>query len=170
MKGERVRKDVYVKQSKSAASAYVDGNTARRLEAVPNNYPKQRQSRQVAINQEKALYMNGMYILTLAIAVIVTLVVCVKYLQVQAEVTYRLKNIHTLEAHLVDLTSQNDELDNRINSYINLEHIYKVATEELGMSYATEDQISYYENSSSEYVRQYQDIPELQTKRFAIFD
>lgn len=176
MKRERVRKNVNFNQSTYAGSSFVDGNTVRRLEAVPNvqpdkrSVPKKKQSRQVAKNQEKALHMNGLYVFALAIAVIVTLIVCVQYLQVQAEITYRLKNIHALEVKLTDITSQNDELDNRINSYIDLDNIYKVATEELGMSYATQDQISLYENSGSEYVRQYQDIPEIQTKRFSIFN
>ena len=91
-------------------------------------------------------------------------------MQVQSEITYRVKNIHALEVKLADVTSQNDEMENSINSYIDLNYIYKVATEELGMSYATKEQISLYENSGSEYVRQYQDIPELQVKAFGIFD
>lgn len=170
MKRERVRKNVGFHQTTYAESAFVDGNTARRLAPVPNVQPKPKQSRRIAINQEKALHMNGMYVFALAVAVIVTLIVCVQYLQVQSEITYRLKNIHALEVKLADITSQNDELDNRINSYIDLDYIYRVATEELGMSYATESQISLYENTGSEYVRQYGDIPELRTKSFRIFD
>lgn len=171
MKRERVRKNVNFKQT-----TYVDGNTVRKLEAVPNvqpdkrSIPNKKQSRRIAMNQEKALHMNGFYVFALAIAVVITLIVCVQYLQVQSEITYRLKNIHALEVKLADVTSQNDEMENSINSYIDLNYIYKVATEELGMSYATKEQISLYENSGSEYVRQYQDIPELQVKAFGIFD
>lgn len=176
MKRERVRKDVNFRQTNYAESTFLDGNTVRRLEVAPNVQPneksstKKKQSRQIVINQQKALYMNGFYVLALAIAVIITLIVCVQYLQVQSEITYRLKNVHALEVELADITSQNDELDNRINSYIDLEYIYNVATEELGMSYASKEQISLYENSSSEYVRQYRDVPQLQTKRFSLFD
>ena len=38
--------------------------------------------------------------------------------------------------------------------------IYKIATEELGMVYANKDQVRMYNKTESEYVRQYEDIPE----------
>lgn len=41
-----------------------------------------------------------------------------------------------------------------------MNHIYDVATNELGMVYASEDQIVHYEKSEREYVRQNEDIPE----------
>ena len=40
-----------------------------------------------------------------------------------------------------------------------LDHVYKVATEELGMVYANKDQVLMYNRTESEYVRQYEDIP-----------
>ena len=44
---------------------------------------------------------------------------------------------------------------------MDLQYIYQVATEELGMTYPKKGQISEYENSSAEYVRQYEEIPEV---------
>ena len=41
-----------------------------------------------------------------------------------------------------------------------LDNIYKIATEELGMVYANKDQVRMYNKTESEYVRQYEDIPE----------
>ncbi len=48
----------------------------------------------------------------------------------------------------------------RINASIDLDHIYKVATEELGMVYANPEQVLLYDKTESEYVRQYEDIPD----------
>jgi hypothetical protein len=41
-----------------------------------------------------------------------------------------------------------------------LDYVYKVATEELGMVYANKNQVRLYNKTESEYVRQYEDIPE----------
>ena len=54
----------------------------------------------------------------------------------------------------------NDALETRINTSIDLDNIYKIATEELGMVYANKDQVRMYNKTESEYVRQYEDIPE----------
>lgn len=40
-----------------------------------------------------------------------------------------------------------------------IDHVYKVATEELGMVYANKNQILQYDKTESEYVRQNEDIP-----------
>lgn len=145
-------------------ATYVDGNTVRRTEAVPERNPrrqsedKQRKER-YSKNKQKALTMNGPYVLFLAAAAVVTLYVCVNYLQLQADMSHRISNITAMEKQLDTLTAQNNSLDNTINNYIDLDRIYKVATEELGMVHASEDQVSLYQKTESEYVKQYGDIP-----------
>ena len=42
---------------------------------------------------------------------------------------------------------------------MSLDHVYQVATEELGMVYAGKDQVLLYDKTESEYVRQNEDIP-----------
>ena len=44
-------------------------------------------------------------------------------------------------------------------SSVDLESIRKTAMEELGMVYASEDQVVLYDSKSTDYVRQYQDVP-----------
>ena len=56
--------------------------------------------------------------------------------------------------------SENDALAIRINTYVDLDYVYKVATEELGMVYANKDQVLLYDKTESEYIRQYEDIPQ----------
>ena len=76
------------------------------------------------------------------------------------QVYERLPVIKELEREIEQLRSNNDALQTRINTEIDLDHVYKVATEELGMVYANKDQVRMYNKTESEYVRQYEDIPE----------
>ena len=46
-----------------------------------------------------------------------------------------------------------------IATYVDLDHIYDVATNKLGMIYAKKNQVITYEKTESEYVRQFEDIP-----------
>lgn len=145
-------------------SAYQYGNVVRQLQVVPNPYDnskidKPRLSNSTRKNREKALNMNLGYVMFLAVAVVVTLMVCISYLKLQAEMTHRVKNISSLEKEVADLRSDNDETYNRITNSIDLEHIKQVALEEIGMVYASESQVVLYENQESDYVRQYSDIP-----------
>ncbi len=103
--------------------------------------------------------MNGPYVLALTIAALITLVLCMNYLHKQASITTRINHIEDLALKLENLKSENDALQTRIDTYVDLDHVYKVATEELGMVYANKDQILLYDKTESEYVRQYEDIP-----------
>jgi len=83
----------------------------------------------------------------------------VGYLHVQSSMTAKIHSIEGLEQQLEQLCSENDALQTRINTDMDLDHIYKVATEELGMVYANRNQVLLYDKTESEYVRQYEDIP-----------
>ena len=130
---------------------YVEGNTVRKVERVPRYEEQERGHQQkrnvshtvtVRRNQEKALQMNLFSVLLLTVAVICTLY------------------IESLEESIEKLKGDNDALLTRINTSVDLDYVYKVATEELGMVYANKDQVRLYNKTESEYVRQYEDIPE----------
>ena len=104
--------------------------------------------------------MDLPYVLVLVAAVACVLYICVNYLHIQSSMTYRIHHIEDLESRLEQLKAENDALETRINTDIDLNYIYKVATEELGMVYANRDQVLLYDRTESEYVRQYEDIPE----------
>ena len=70
-----------------------------------------------------------------------------------------MRNIETQEEQLEALKSENDALQTAINTDVDLDHIYEVATNELGMVYADRNQVIRYKKTESEYVRQYEDIP-----------
>lgn len=145
---------------------YVSGSAVRSEEPIKKQSPKQRDiSRQLAMaravrrNQEKALYMDLPYVVMLTLAAICALSICVSYLHIQSSIASRIHNIEALERELEELKSENDALQTAINTDIDLDYVYKVATEELGMVYANRSQVLLYDKTESEYVRQYEDIP-----------
>ena len=140
-----------------AGTPYVSGTAARKLAAVrepqsqlerPVRQEKTNRVSAVTIrrNREKALQMDLPYVIALTAAVVCALYLCVNYLQLQSSITAKLKNIETLEKE--------------IETSVDLDYVYQVATEELGMVYANKDQVRLYDKTESEYVRQYEDIPE----------
>ena len=86
--------------------------------------------------------------------------ICVSYLKIQSEVTARVRNISTLEEELESLKNANDATETNINVSVDLDHVYKVATEELGMVYARKSQVILYDKTEHAYVRQSEDIPD----------
>ena len=150
---------------------YMYGTAAPKLEPQREERqrrPKKRPVREEAIrtsirvrkNQEKALRMDLPYVILLTIASICTLYLCVNYLHVQSSITARMHNIESLETQLEQMKAENDALETSINTSIDLNEIYETATKELGMVYANKDQVLLYDKTESEYVRQYEDIPE----------
>lgn len=147
------------------SGVYVSGNTVRiaepGYEQIPRKELERRQAkiRAVRRNQEKALRMDLPYVIMLTVAAVCALSICVSYLHVQSSIAYRIRHIEELEQQLEQLKSENDALQTKINTDIDLDHVYQVATEELGMVYANRDQVLLYDKTESEYVRQYEDIP-----------
>lgn len=140
---------------------YVSGTAARQLAPErPLRRQEKRHTVTVGRNQDKALPMDLPYVLMLTLAAICTLYLCVNYLQLQSTVASRLNHIETLEKSIETLKADNDALETRINTSVDLDYVYKVATEELGMVYANKNQVRLYNRTESEYVRQYEDIPE----------
>ena len=153
-------------KNRSYDQVYVQGNTVRRMQPERHEYPDRMPERQrrpqsytIKRNQEKALQMDLPYLIALVIAACLTLKICVNYIQIQSDMTARMDTIQQLELELEVLKSENDALETRINTYVDLDHVYKVATEDLGMVYAGKEQVLLYNKTESEYVRQYDDIP-----------
>ena len=149
---------------KSSSPADIYGNAVRKAEpkkapSGPAKEKKRKSHYQVRRNQEKALQIDLPYLVVLTIASCCTLLICVNYLQVRSDMTSRMDHIKDLELELDALKDENDTLETRINTAVDLDYVYKVATEELGMVYANKDQVLLYQQTESEYVRQYEDIP-----------
>jgi cell division protein FtsL len=158
-----------------ASGYYIDGNTVRKIETVPEIYPEEqerlteaerkrraelRKKRAIAKrNRERAARMDLTYTVFLVISVVVTVAACVVYLNLQNEITRTNEQIASLEARLSAITNENLAMEERINSAIDLAKVYNMAVHEFGMTAITEGQIYYYSNDNEDYVKQYEHIP-----------
>lgn len=136
-------------------TVYQYGNTARQLDIRRQlqEAPKKQLSNETRKNRDKATHMNVGYVLFLAAALCVCAVVLMHYLQLQSDLTAKVKQVSRLESQLNNLQLANEEDYNRVVSSVDLEQIRKVAIGELGMSYAKEGQIVKYEGTGSDYMR-----------------
>lgn len=147
-------------------AVYIDGNVVRKMEPEPVRrdrevpHRKRELDHQVKKNRRKASYMSPAYVGFLAVATIITLIACVWYLQLRSELTGRTTHVTRLQRELADMKEENTaEYDSIMNS-INLETVREKAVDELGMKYATPEQVITYKNPIRDYVKQYQDIPQ----------
>ena len=148
--------------------AYVEGNTVRKLDTIPQRLPREREERrekpgadrQTRRNQQRAMQMSPGYILFLAMAMAVTVGICVLYIQVQAEHNQRMRSIASLESQILELSTDNDAALKRIETSINMEEVESIAMNDMGMVHPKQDQIVYFTVETNDYMNQYQDIPE----------
>ena len=81
--------------------AYMYGNIVTKPEYEPRRRkssakPKKKVSRQVQKNRNRALHMNAAYVIFLAVAATVVLLLCVNYVRLQSELTRRSKQCHCI--------------------------------------------------------------------------
>ena len=143
---------------------YVDGTAVRKLQSVPQKKTRQQQKHSTSLatrkNRERALQMNLGYVAFLTAAAVITVFMCVNFLQLRAQGTKLQKEVTALEAQLdADILENNSEY-NRIMTSVDMEHVKDVAMNQLGMVYAKKSQIVTYEIDDNDYVRQYSDVPD----------
>ena len=110
-------------------------------------------------NREKALSVNLGFVIFLAFISIATVFMCVRYLKLKATITSQISANENLESSLRQMRSENDALLENVNNCIDWNYIKDVAINEMGMKYATEDQIVWYNTDESCYMRQYAEVP-----------
>jgi cell division protein FtsB len=153
-------------QYENIGTSYVDGNTVRKLRVAPDVRREEEQyvtpstRRQERIQPKAFSGINFASLIVLTVAIIATVYVCVDYLMLQNQVSQMDKGIIKLEKELTVLTNENDASYEAVDTALNLDYIYQVAVEELGMVYPNKNEVITYQSSSSNYVRQYEDIPD----------
>ena len=142
--------------------AYVRGNLARNIdvrEALkerPTSEPLREYRGE--LKKQRKMSMGFLYVAFLGLAVCVLVGSLVSYLKLQSDITNMVDNISKYEKTLNILTLENDDEYSKIVNAVDYDYIRKVAIEELGMVYASEDQIVSYEREYSDYVRQLADV------------
>ena len=117
-------------------------------------------SRAVRRNRRRAASLNLVFVLFFSVVTVLTVGMCIYYVRMKETVTSQTKENEALESELSTLRSENDALLESVNDSIDWEYVRNTAILKLGMSYATEDQIVWYNSSSdSSEVRQYRDVP-----------
>lgn len=139
---------------------FVQGNTVRRVEVVEEQQTLSRDERiRLRQNRERHKRMNLSYVLIMGTALLFVAVLLCNYIQLQSEVTNKVKEISKLEVEYNRLKLANDEELARINSSVDLEEIKAIAIGELGMTYASEGQIVTIADNDQDYVHQVADLP-----------
>lgn len=158
---------------------YIEGNAVRRMDAMPDDWEKekirrkereeqelrekQHRRRQRAIarrNQDKALIMNRGYVAFLTLAAIMTCITAGIYIKLQSDITIHLENIAALESSVNAMKADNDAAAKRLATAVKMENVKEQAINVLGMSYPSQEQIVYYEVDRADFMSQYGEIPE----------
>lgn len=150
---------------------YEDGNTVRRLEAVPDydsdgrrrrkeerriSEQKRRRRRAARRNRERALKMNAGYVAFLSVCVMAVAMAAAAYVDLQSDLIIRQRGIEKLESEISSLKLENDAAYKRITASIDLKEIKKQARK-LGMKYPSEEQIVHFSIDNADYMMQYSD-------------
>ena len=146
--------------------AYEEGNAVRQVETVPDEVASALSeetdsvtaSRRVRENRARFTHVGAGYVCFLALICVFTMGLCVRYLQMKAELTTQNETIAAKETQLNKLKADNDAYYDRVLASVTLEDVKAAALDRLGMHYATESQIQYYSAADNSYVRQYQDL------------
>ena len=146
---------------------YAEGNVVRKEryqerhsgEYVRVGTEQERKRYHVRKNWKKASFMTLPYVFALTLASIALVMVSTRYLEARNAINDSARTVRLLENQLESLRESNSGLRKTIGNYMDLEYIYKTATEEMGMVPAAEDQVIYFDRTESEYVRQNEDIP-----------
>ena len=115
---------------------YINGNTVRELEES-QPIRRQRRSRQeieeanrrksrrnaARRNREKALTMSKGYVVFLSVCVFASAYAAFSLVQIQSQVSQRMRNVAALESQIQDMRADNDAKYKEITTSIDLNHI-----------------------------------------------
>lgn len=157
------------RMNRQGMQTYIDGNAVRKLEpdfereyrTSPKKVPKKKVKKGTV---ERVRGMDTFSVIFLSIAVALTGFSCVKFLEVQAEVTHLTKEISKVEDRIVEMKEENKIEKANIDTNMDLDQVYKKATKELGMVHPSKKQIVSYKSTKSDTVQQYGEIPSGESK------
>lgn len=178
------KKTIYWNDGSTARVLYPDeqekqyrdyGNTAPKVEPAretapkkqevqrPVRTPKQTPSKEAKTRtyaKPKVDHNIGFFSMCILLAAILaTLYTCFMYLKVQSETVVITKEIRQLEDELASVQDRNEAACNEVLDAVNLDEVYRVAVQELGMVYPNKNKTVYYQSAENGYVRQFNDIP-----------
>lgn len=144
---------------------YIYGNNARTVEVeVEEPVRKQRETQQRTTQRKvksnpRVLEFSGRFTATVGLSVAALVFICVTYLNGQHQLNNQISSISAKRAELTSLINENHALASNLDKKVNYDEIRTYAEESLGMVAPNEGNTIYYEGTSSDYVRQYAEIP-----------
>ncbi|GMQ65065.1 hypothetical protein [Vallitalea maricola] len=142
---------------------YVIGNNAAKLERDYNTYNRdsinENNLNKVKRNKaERRVVKRYKYKLKFSLILCLTMVMCLIMIKTQFTVSDRFDNIAALENRLNNLKKNNKLIEESINTNIDLNKIYEVATTKLGMVVPSKNQINRLDVAQNSYTEQLTDI------------
>jgi len=145
---------------------YTEGNAVRRVRPDSDVYEnplreeRRRQSKRSSRKSQKELSsINMASCVILIFAITITLFTCIDFIKIQAEVSSLNTRIIQSEKELSNLKDENIIRKAQLDASVDLNEIYDVASNELGMVVPNDDQVIYFESVKSGFVKQYENIP-----------
>lgn len=120
---------------------------------------KKRVSRYVKRNREKAMEFNAGYTAVLTVALVAIVIICIAYLTGQNKLNTQINLITSKQKQLATMMNENHAKKANLEKSIDLEEIRDFAINSLGLQEPTQDQVIYYDGVSSDYVKQYEQVP-----------
>ncbi|MDO4621806.1 MAG: hypothetical protein Q4B22_02530 [Eubacteriales bacterium] len=144
--------------------SYEDGNAVRVLdddyyfEEEKSREARPKVSERTKKNRARAKNIGSGYVAFLAAVCMLTVLVCIAYLQLRSELTNQMETIAAMESSLSKLQADNDAYYKQAQTSVSMDDVRSTALDKLGMHYANESQIYYYNINDESYVRQYERI------------
>ena len=125
----------------------------RRVEKVKKAHVKEQNQPEIASIPWPTLFV-------LLSVTLITLYLLFGYLSLKSTLDSKRENVAALETRLDRLKTENDAFEQSIDISVDLNYVYKVAVQKLGMVHAGAENVIRYDKTESQYVRQYEQIPE----------
>ncbi len=142
-------------------NSYIHGSLAPKVEPIPQKRPYRDEERRPNRSPQKkervaakAVPVNKPLLILSLIAFLAIGAMMIQYISLNSEISVLMSNIASLESDLNTLQDENDEYRSRIMNNVNLEKVREVAIMDLGMVYASEEQIITYDSQIDDYVEQ----------------
>lgn len=143
---------------------YIYGNTAPAVEEpVPERREREpevtRSTKKVVRRTHRVMQFDSRFTLRLTTAVAAMVIICVTYLHGQYQLSHQIQSISEKRTKLTTLINENHAQKSNMSKSVDYDSIKEYAKNELGMVVPGEKNTIYYDGASSDYVRQYEDIP-----------
>lgn len=132
--------------------------TGRRKQRKQVNRHSAEVREQIRANRERETRFGVGYVAFLSVVCIITVLLCINFLQLRSRVTTQSVKIASMESNLSSLKQDNDAYYKDVLASVTIDDVREAALNRLGMHYPSEDEIRYYSTDDGSYVRQYQDV------------